>query len=175
MAQSAYVASGYERIENDNYQTIDSRCVKALMDSWPINGKIIDCCSPSGSGIVDELNKYKAIECTTGVEDAFSKFQCDWIVTNPPYARPLVDDIASECLSKLYEGNIRGIAMLMRANWDFAKTRANFFTQPWYNAQIRMRFRPWWSEDRTASPVHNFVWHIWEKHDNGDPIIKYWP
>lgn len=27
--------------------------------------------------------------------------------------------------------------------------------------QIKLRFRPWWSESREAQPIHNYVWQVW--------------
>lgn len=173
MTQSVFVSSGYERLENDDYQTIDPRCIQALLESWEIDGDIVDCCSLHGSKIVNELIRHG--RKARGIDDALSDFSCDWIVTNPPYSRPLVDDIMNNCVSKLRNGEVRGVAALMRANWDFAKSRANLFQAPWYNAEIKMRFRPWWTKNRDASPVHNFVWHIWEQHTDTYSIKRYWP
>lgn len=168
-----FVHSGYDRIKDDNYQTLDERCVIALIKKWNISGgRIVDCCAPNGSGIVNFLTKhgYDA----TGVPDAFASYDAEWIVTNPPYERDLVDEIANDCIKRLKAGHVRGVAFLMRANWDLAQKRANLFLFPWYTCQIRMRFRPWWSDERKAQPIHNFVWHIWEKTEY-EPTIKYYP
>ena len=43
-----------------------------------------------------------------------------------------------------------------------------------YRGQTRMRFRPWWSGDRKAQPIHNYVWHVWAP-GVGEPVIRYWP
>ena len=167
-----YVHSGYERIADDNYQTVDSRCVQALVETWPINGCIVDCCAPQGSGIVAWLkdNGHDAY-CARTVEECFG---AGWIVTNPPYKRGLVDDIASSIVAGVRNGDIEGAALLMRANWDLAACRAELFADPLYRGQTRMRFRPWWSEDRKAQPIHNYVWHVWTTGE-GEPVIRYWP
>lgn len=172
MTQSPYVKSNFERIARDDYKTIDHRCVDALIKSWPISGNIVDCCSPNGSGIVSRFNERG--RKASGVADAFSDFEADWIVTNPPYDRNIVDLIANSCVDKLKRGKVSGVAFLMRANWDLSQIRENLFLPPWYSCQIRMRFRPWWSEERTAQPIHNFVWHVWQKSEY-EPIIRYYP
>ena len=170
-----YVQSGYARIDDDNYQTLDKRCVKALNDSVRLSSMICDCCSPNGSGIVSDLIElgYNAF----GVPDAFQEnIDAHWIVSNPPYKRPLVDDIINAQLARLNGGKVRAVAMLLRNNFSFAKTRWDMFEKnPYYAMEIKMAFRPWWSEDRSKQPIHNFVWHIWlTNKQNVDPIIRHW-
>lgn len=166
-----YVNSGFKRIENDNYQTIDPRCIHGLVAKWFIEGDIIDCCAPNGSGIVSELQRLG--RNARGVTDAFSFEPADWIITNPPYDRNIVDRIINHQLGRLKAGNVKGVAALMRANWDFTASRAYMFDSDWYAGQIRMRFRPWWSEERDAQPIHNFVWHIWQANEY-EPVVRYW-
>lgn len=167
-----YVHSGYERRERDHYPTIDGRLVDALLDSWPVHGLIVDCCAPMGSGIVDRLRELKLnAHCAT---DAHYPVRCDWIVTNPPYKRGLVDEIAEDIVFQLECDMCIGVAMLMRANWDMAACRAKLFSRPNYRGQTRMRFRPWWSDERKAQPIHNYVWHVWTDGE-GEPVVRYWP
>ncbi len=167
-----YVHSGYERRADDNYQTLDSRCIDALLATWPVTGRIVDCCAPQGSGIVDRLVALG--HDAHGAADAFGDFKADWIVTNPPYKRGLVDEIAEAAIARVRERETQGAAFLMRANWDFAASRAGLFDRRWYAGQTRMRFRPYWSAERKSSPIHNFVWHVWQSTD-GEPVVRYWP
>lgn len=169
-----YVHSGYDRIAADNYQTIDARCVEALMATWPIAGKIVDVCSPMGSGIVEHMNDMGGV-IASGAEDAFAPVDADWIITNPPYDRRLVDKIVSAQVERVRRGEVQGFATLMRSNWDYAKGRASLFDNRLYAGETKMRFRPWWSEDKTASPIHNFSWHVWHRMATGDPVKRYWP
>ena len=98
------------------------------------------------------------------------------IVTNPPYSRGVVDAIADATIARVRSGQVLGVALLMRANWDLAQRRAHLFALPEYAGQTRMRFRPWWSEERKAQPIHNFVWHVWAGHRPGaEPVVRYWP
>lgn len=166
-----YVQSNYARKENDDYQTIDPRCVLALVETIPMAGSIVDCCSPNGSGIVTELNRLNFI--ARGVSDAFGDFEADWVVTNPPYTRGLVDEILEAQIVRVQNGEFVGFAALLRNNFDFAKSRYDMFTNRFYFGQIHMMFRPWWSEDRSKQPIHNFVWHIWRP-THAEAFVRYW-
>jgi len=169
-----YVHSNYERIEGDNYQTVDPRCVRALVKLVDLRGKIVDCCSPSGSGIVMRL---QALGFNAhGVADAFSDFSADWVVTNPPYKKGLVDAIMTEQIVRVQNGEFFGFAALLRTNFDHAKTRKDMFSIPHYFGQIKMCFRPYWTEERKFSPIHNYVWHIWtaDAVERDYPAVLYW-
>jgi hypothetical protein len=166
-----YVHSGYERRPDDHYPTIDTRCVDALIDTWEIIGAVVDCCAPNGSGIVDRMGPGWEAHCTASADDFGLG---DWVVTNPPYLRGIVDEIASKVVAGVRSGKLDGAALLMRANWDLAACRAALFADPLYRGQTRMRFRPWWSEDRKAQPIHNYAWHVWAQ-GKGEPVVRYWP
>ena len=167
-----FVHSRYERLADDHYPTIDGRCVKALVETWTIKGVIVDCCAPKGCGIVDWLNDNGQDAYCVGTVD-FSG-HADWIVTNPPYKLGLVNRIAWQALARLERREVEGVALLMRSTWDHAACRADLFASPLYRGQTRMRFRPWWSKERTANPIHNFVWHVWSRGEGG-PVSRYWP
>lgn len=175
-----YVHSNFSRKEDDNYQTIDPRCVRALVDSVYISRqeRIVDCCSPSGSGIVKELNNLAYI--AYGAEDAFGEIKADWIVSNPPYKRGLVDGIIWAQLDRITRGSVFGVAMLLRNNFAFAKSRWDMFeNNPYYYGEIKMLFRPIWIEpvpgEKKIEPIHNYVWHIWRKdRPIGLPFIRHW-
>ena len=167
-----FVHSRYARRADDHYPTIDGRCVQALVETWPIGGVIVDCCAPQGSGIVDWLCDHGHDARCAGTVD-FSG-HADWIVTNPPYKRGLVDEIARQAVHHCQQGRVQGVALLMRPIWDLAACRTGLFDLSLYRGQTRLQFRPWWSEERKAQPIHNFVWHVWAQGE-GDPVVKYWP
>jgi hypothetical protein len=50
-----FVHSGYERKPDDDYQTVDPRCLQALLDTWEIDGTIVDCCGRHGSQWENEI------------------------------------------------------------------------------------------------------------------------
>jgi hypothetical protein len=136
-----------------------------------MHGKIVDCCSPSGSGIVTRLTE-KGYFCG-GVADAFSDFDCSWVASNPPYNKKVVDKIIWKQVNRLPD--ILGVCMLLRSNFDFAKSRWDLFAgNPYYYGQIHMLFRPYWSENREASPIHNYVWHVWYHKPSDIKRVLYW-
>jgi hypothetical protein len=165
-----YVHSGYERVKGDYYPTIDRRCVRGFLQHFQPRGLCADVCAPEGSGIVDALQElgYKAV----GLPDAFApEVKADWIVTNPPYDRRVVDGILERQIKRVVDGEVLGLAVLLRSNFDFAKSRAWMFDHPYYYGQIKLRFRPWWSEERTAQPIHNYVWHVWRWNEAGPRVL----
>lgn len=170
--KNPYVHSNFPRIENDNYHTIDKRCIYAFIQHFQ-PALSVDICAPDGSGIVNTL-----IECGYNafcISDAFiDKLSAEWIVTNPPYSRPLVDNIIMRQLERLDTLEVVGVAMLLRSNFDFAKTRSYIFDHKYYAGQIKMRFRPWWTEKRDKQPIHNYVWQLWTyEAQYNPPIVLY--
>ena len=173
MTKVPYVHSNYKRKEGDDYQTLDPRCIYGLLEHFPKLSTVIDPCADKGSGIVDCLSTlgYDAI----GWQDAYADwdFKTNWVVTNPPYARDVVDKIICRQIARLENGDVEGVAVLLRSNFDFAKKRKEMFNGAFYYGQIKLRFRPWWSEERKAQPIHNYCWHIWKLGVAGFPIVMY--
>jgi hypothetical protein len=178
MTKKPYVNSGYERIKDDDYKTIDPRCIQALDESFNLHGKIVDCCAPTGSGIVNELLRlgHKAF----GYPDAFQDdIDAMFIVTNPPYAKNIVDKILWRQIKRIEDGEVFGFAALLRNNFDFAKKRKSLFPEnPFYFGEIKMCFRPIWIEpipgEKKVAPIHNFSWYIWSKETLDDKVVRHW-
>lgn len=162
-----FFASRFERREGDFYPTIDTRTVDGLLYFIGLPGKIVDPCSPDGSGIVDYLDNFGFDAHCIG--DAFSDFEADWIVTNVPYKRSQVDKIMNAQIDRVRRGEARGFLSLNRSIFDFAKGRKSMFTDPLYKGKIHLCFRVFWSKERDMEPKHNYVWHIWS------PEIEYKP
>lgn len=169
-----FVQSGYERIENDHYPTIDKRCIYGLLEIIVPTGPCVDVCAPGGSGIVDTLTKcgYDVF----GIPDAFTKnkLEAEWIVTNPPYKRPLVDNIINRQIERVEDLEVHGLAVLLRTAFDHAKTRTAMFKHKSYAGQIKLLFRPlWFSGRKRREPMHHFVWHIWSVNSPTGPQVHY--
>lgn len=168
--------SEFERIEDDNYQTIDDRCIKALVarSAFYPSQSYVDCCSPNGSGIVKSLQSMGF--SARGAPDAFdNEIICDWIVSNPPYKRSIVDKIIYRQLQRIEDSQVDAVAMLLRTGFDHAKTRLPMFGENrYYCGQIKMLFRPKWFEDGDKTPIHNYVWHVWSKGWDSSPRVWYW-
>ncbi len=176
--QTHFVNSGYPRRENDHYPTIDPRCVDALIISGIgyIN-YVWDCCSINGSGILDRLKYHKRI--TYKGKDAFTPNpfrgkRLDWVVSNPPFQKGVVDGIINAQVSRVAMGQVTGVAMLLRTGFDHAKKYQYLFRDcPHYGGQIKLTFRPVWiAGKQKASPIHNYVWHFW-KLNTDSPVVLY--
>lgn len=172
MTNPKYMNSGRPRLKDDDYKTIDKRCVYGLVEVFLLAGKIVDPCSPSGSGIVATLKElgYNA----EGLGDAFADFQTTWVVSNPPYKRPLVDEIIHRQIERIDAGDAFGVAMLLRHGFDFAKNRVGMFRDnPYYAGQIKLMFRPRWFEKRPGDkqPFHQYVWHVWHRNPDASRVF----
>lgn len=166
MTNEHFFHSGYARKPNDHYPTIDTRLIDGLLHHFPLYGEhICDPCSPNGSAIVDYLNIMD--RNAYGLEDAFSelKYPTTWIVTNTPYTVPLVDQLVEHFVSQFNtRGDLEGVACLFKTAWDHASSRDRFTDLcPRYYGQIKLRFRPWWTDEREHNPQHSYVWHIWTR------------
>lgn len=170
----AFVHSGYDRIPNDDYQTIDKRCIQALLESWDIAGPIWEPCAPHGSGIADAW----PFDVSPG-RDALTDLPAPWAffaVTNPPYTTAICVAIARRLRSLVADGRLIAAALLLRSQWDHRSTSgAELLEGPPFAGLIRLRFRPWWSQERTASPIHSYQWLIFDNRHDREPIVRYWP
>lgn len=153
--------SAFERRVDDNYPTIDTRCVDGLLKHSPVAGKIVDVCAREGSAIVGYMQSIG--KNAKGASDAFAPVDADWVVTNPPFTRGVVDKIVYRQIERVDSGEVEGLAILVRGNWDFAKTRVSMFAHSSYMGQIKLLFRPWWTNERAQGPKHNYVWHLWRR------------
>lgn len=167
-----FVHSNFDRVPDDYYPTIDPRCIYAFLEHFQPAGLCVDICAPTGSGIVNALASAGYDAC--GMTDAFAnEIKAQWIVTNPPYDRPLVDDIIRQQITRLETGQVGGLAVLLRSYFDHAKSRVDMFRDcPYYAGQIKLLFRPWWSDNRDKQPIHNFVWQIWLK-EIDKPVVMF--
>lgn len=177
--QTPYMKSNFERRENDFYPTIDSRCVDALLEHFGrqmIGCQIVDVCADQGSGIVDYLKslEYNAV----GIADAFQyRIPGAIVVTNPPYTRSEVKPIMLKQIERVSSGELgtQGLAaFLLRTRFDHGGDYAEMFDSPHYRAQIKMRFRVWWTDSREVAPFHDFVWHVWTYSMPDKPSILYY-
>jgi hypothetical protein len=99
------------------------------------------------------------------------------IITNPPY------DFAQEFCEHALKLTrpFRGFtAMLLRHNFDSARTRAHLFAQcPAWALKVTLTQRiVWFTEPNgkpKASPSENHSWYVWDWRHQGPPAIAYAP
>lgn len=166
--------SGYERKERDAYET-PAWVTYALV---PYIRKPTLIWEPAcGSGkMVEALKKCVLPIMGTDIDSGDDFFQtvvggADAIITNPPY----------NCAQKFIERALaliapsRGqVAMLLRADFDHAKTRKHLFGQhPAFSKKIVLTKRIRWFEGTKGSPSFNHVWFVWDFQHSGPPNLAY--
>lgn len=101
----------------------------------------------------------------------------DAIITNPPYER--ATEFCEVSLAKTKEtGGI--VAMLLRTDFDHAKTRQHLFSKhPAFAKKVVLTKRITWFEpepgSKGKSPSFNHAWFIWDWKHEGAPTLAYGP
>lgn len=185
-------ASGYERRENDLYET-PAWVVHVLLDDlrrhmlWHFRGRVWEPACGGGAMV-------RALEAggcdVVGTDAHFGYWPMDFlqtpvapagttsIVTNPPFgqAEEFIDMSlvhARDCDKPFL------VAMLLRADFDHASTRHYLFGRcRMFARKLALTRRIVWFVDPTtgkskASPSYNHAWFIWRNDFGGLPTIGY--
>jgi hypothetical protein len=169
--------SGYERKALDQYET-PPWVTLALIPHLPAPPlRIWERAAGSGKmvaalrvgGYVVEASDIAQQGCdfltTTGTRD------CNAVVTNPPYT--LAQQFIAHALN--LEG-VQIVAMLLRCDFDHAKTRQHLFADcPTFAKKIVLTKRIRWFEDSCGSPSFNHAWFVWDRQHQGLPTLAYAP
>jgi hypothetical protein len=159
-------ASGYNRRPNEDYPTPAwvtaalGGYLKYVVQAWHIwepaagDGALAAALQTQGfkvTATTDNFLKYAAPPC--GGVDA--------IVTNPPYGEDRRSAIACDFIHHALNLNVPIVAMLLRVDFDSAKTRAMLFRDnPRFKAKIVLLDRIKWF-DGPNSPSDNHAWFLW--------------
>ncbi len=171
--------SGYERKERDLYETPEwvTDCIVDYID--PDSHVWEPAC---GSGkMVRALNKRWTDVYGSDIETGHDFLKCNCmpsphttvIVTNPPYvfAREFIEHALR--LTKPVEGVV---AMLLRTDFDHAKTRQHLFGEcDQFHLKVVLTKRIKWFEDSKGQPSFNHAWFVWDWQNVGVPELAYGP
>ena len=189
MKDISMTGSGYERIANDAYFTIEEWCTEALFESLPIDQCQGEIWEPAcGTGLMAEVIKRYNPDVTSSdiydwgygdvVDFMVTKPRGDHIVTNPPYERAISEPFVRKAISMIGDGSIKSVSMLMRNEWDCAVGRHDLFhDNPYYANKIVLTKRPRWFERQKddSSPRHNYCWYNWQHNAEFAKISYYHP
>lgn len=163
--------SGYARLPDDRYETPEW-VTEALLDHLP--RRPLRIWEPAcGSGkMVRELmrNGYHASgsDISTGCD--FLRCEAtdaDAVITNPPYL------LATEFI-KHARKLVPTVAMLLRTDFDHAKTRQYLFGKcDEFYKKVVLTKRIRWIEDSKGQPSFNHAWFIWDRGYFGPPQLAY--
>lgn len=180
MKDIAMTKSGYDRIENDAYFTIEEWCTEALLetlgDRYPNTNTIWEPACGAGH-MANVIKRYGYDVVCTDIKDwgcenllAVEDFtqtdtaRGEHIITNPPYEKKDAEAFVRHAVKMIADGKITSVAMLMRNEWDCASGRKDLFRDnPYFAAKITLLKRPRWFEKREndSSPRHNYSWFWW--------------
>jgi hypothetical protein len=170
--------SGYARKPLDRYETpawVTDLVVDFLGIDEPVwepacgTGKMVSALRDRGisvyaSDIESGEDFLQAAEMPAG---------CKTVVTNPPFN--LAQDFI-ECALRLTKPVEGVVAMLLRADFDHAKTRRHLFGDcVAFRAKLALTKRIRWFADSIGSPSINHCWLIWDWRHVGPPTIAYAP
>lgn len=187
MTDAAMVGKArYARAENDAYYT-PAWCTEALLRHWWPNGDVWE--PAAGRGDIAAVLEAEGIEVRATDLVPFDgapmvRLQSDMdfltclpvksatfsIITNPPYKK------AEAFIRKALELTGRGrgaVAMLLRNEYDCAKSRQTLFEQAPFARKIVLTTRPKWIEGSKGSPRHNYSWFIWDWRHRGPATLEY--
>lgn len=167
-------ASGYERKERDLYETPEW----VTMALVPHLRRDMNIWEPAcGSGkmvrVLEQLGgKVAATDIADGCDFLTASLPMgswDAIITNPPY------ELATEFIQHALGWGTM-VAMLLRTDFDHAKTRQHLFSQhPAFAKKLVLTKRIKWFEDSKGQPSFNHAWFIWDWKHKGAPTLAYGP
>lgn len=172
-------ASGYERKEHDLYET-PAWVTEALVPHLPKLGCVWEPAAGSGKMVRPlEAAGFLVVQSDINQGQDFLRLHSpigggpDAIITNPPYE--LATEFVQHAIGLMQ--NARGmVAMLLRTDFDHAKTRANLFSMsPRFAKKVVLTKRIKWFEDSKGQPSFNHAWFIWDWKHEGPPTLAYGP
>lgn len=171
--------SGYERKERDLYETPEW-VTTALVPHLPA-GQWAIWEPAAGSGKMSRALCLHGYSVTSSDIDEGKDFLLSEkpghvyaIVTNPPYV--LADEFSDHALTLIKPQGYGFVAMLLRTDYDHAKTRRCYFTEhSAFAKKVVLTRRIQWFEDSKGSPSFNHAWFIWDWSHQGAPTLAYGP
>jgi hypothetical protein len=170
--------SGYERKERDLYET-PAWVTEALRPHLTDIKSIWEPASGNGAMVrVFEGWGLPSIDYTD-IETGFDFLQqparpIEAIVTNPPYV--LAREFIEHALKLMTWDGTRLAAMLLRTDFDHAKTRQHLFSGcPAFAKKLVLTKRIKWFAESKGQPSFNHAWYVWDLRHKGAPTLAYGP
>lgn len=178
--------SGYARKERDLYETPEW-VTRALRPHLPSLGSVWEPACGCGQ-MVRVFHEWGLVQVDhTDIDMGYDFLRqetrpIEAIITNPPY------ELATEFIEhalRIMEPNaaLEGpciVAMLLRTDFDHAKSRSHLFRDcPAFAKKVVLTRRIVWFEPEAGSkgksPSFNHAWFIWDLKHEGAPTLAYGP
>lgn len=168
--------SGYERVDRDLYET-PAWATKAVAPYLDFDAAIWEPAAGGGK-MADALKLYGAEVISSDISTGTDFLRMNAIpegvrsiVTNPPYA--LATEFIEHAL-RLMEPARGYVAMLLRTDFDHAKTRRHLFhDRPSFKRKVVLTKRIVWFDRPGAAPSFNHAWYLWDWQNSGPPALSY--
>lgn len=173
--------SGFERIDQDRYETPDFASaiilpyiahVRCAWEPACASGKMVRVLSESGFRWVIETDICHGVDFLQ--QESPPMVSVRGIVTNPPYQRGIAQRFVEHALELMrpVEGTV---AMLLPHGWDMAQERQHLFEpHPAWRRKIAIRKRIRWFEGTTGNPRGFHSWFLWDCRNLGALPTAYW-
>jgi hypothetical protein len=172
--------SGYERKERDLYETpewVTLALVPHIHNRILPDQSVLEPAAGSGKMVAALASRGFLVEAND-ISDgqdflkAYPRTSHDAIITNPPYvdAQPFIEKSL-----ELMQPQQGLVAMLLRTDYDHAKTRQHLFTLAPFAKKLVLTKRIKWFEDSKGQPSFNHAWFIWDWKHQGPPTLAYGP
>jgi hypothetical protein len=171
--------SGFERKPRDLYET-PAWVMDAVVDFIDVSGSIWEPSAGSGK-MVSALQRHGFDVYGSDVETGHDFLKAERmphdriaaIVTNPPFVHATTFIEHALRLTRPVSGVV---AMLLRTDFDHAKTRQHLFGQcDVFQLKLVLTKRIRWFENSTGSPSVNHAWFVWDWKHRGAPALAYAP
>jgi len=166
--------TGYERKERDLYET-PAWVTEALLPHLPECRTIWE--PAAGSGKMSRVPEgFAGTVISSDIAEgqdflAADGFDGDAIITNPPYE--LAPKFIERALFLTAPDGL--VAMLLRTDFDHAKSRQHLFQHPAFSKKLVLTRRIKWFEDSKGQPSFNHAWFVWDYRHTGPPTLAYGP
>jgi hypothetical protein len=164
--------SGYGRIEADLYETPEW-VTKALLPYLP-DGPVWEPAAGGGK-ISAALERAGRTVISSDIADGRDFLLApalpnqSIIVTNPPFR------MATAFIEKALRLKAPAVAMLLRTDFDHAKTRRHLFRdEPRFAQKLVLTRRIVWFDRPGAAPSFNHAWFLWKADHCGAPTLSYY-
>jgi hypothetical protein len=170
--------SGYARIPEERYETIESWPVLALLSQLPTIGPVWDPCDDGGGHLVAALRRAGITAVGSGPDflsmTASPVSDVTDIITNPPLGPARRGELAIAFIRHALSLPVRRVAMLLKIDFDSGITRQDVFRHcPAFTGKIVLLNRIRWIADSTGAPSDNHAWFTWDKTNVAAPTLRY--
>jgi hypothetical protein len=178
MTEMSQRISGYARIPDERYETVEAWPVLALLSQLPDIGWAWDPADDGDGYLIATLHS-QGIKAVGSGPDFLSITKplmagVTDIITNPPLGAARRGELARAFIEHALRLPAQRISMLLPIDFDSAISRQHLFRFcPAFAGKIVLLNRIRWIPGSTGSPSTNHCWALWDQTNVDAPTIRY--